>query len=236
MTEPDDVDIDQLIATSSLGDETSRRLRDRAPDTLLATLHARARLDDLRATVAPLTQTHAGAAAQPPTMPEPLHGREVRELAMVYGSDIAARQLLLQAGLPRERMPSEPDALSFWLEISTQVGHGLLQDGRRRILAAAARDYPANPVFAAGDPTDPPRLQFAAELGALRMAAGLTVREVARRADVPAGVLGDWLSGRHLPSKGASFRRVLRSLGVKEGEEEERWVRALERARNRSST
>lgn len=38
MTDADDTDIHQLLAGSSLGDDTSRRLRDRALDTLLKTL------------------------------------------------------------------------------------------------------------------------------------------------------------------------------------------------------
>ncbi|EFC81423.1 effector-associated domain EAD1-containing protein [Parafrankia sp. EUN1f] len=83
--------------------------------------------------------------------PESLRDGESREFARVFGRGAVAMRVLRDAGLPSERIPSiEGDAETFWVEISRLLGHGLLIDGRRRVLAAAAARFPANAVFAAG--------------------------------------------------------------------------------------
>ncbi|MCM3882877.1 effector-associated domain EAD1-containing protein [Frankia sp. R82] len=74
---------------------------------------------------------------------------ELRELAVIFGTGVGARQLLVAAGLPAERIPvAEGDAAAFWTQVSWLLGHGLIRDGRRRVLAAAARAFPGNRVFA----------------------------------------------------------------------------------------
>jgi hypothetical protein len=81
---------------------------------------------------------------------EPLTSIEIRELAAVFGWDVAARQLLVEAGVLSERIPPPgSDATSFWTTVAALLGHGLLRDGRHRILRTAARCYPANAVFGA---------------------------------------------------------------------------------------
>jgi hypothetical protein len=69
---------------------------------------------------------------------------------------VSARQVLESAGVRVSRQPAwaglTPSA--FWHEVNAKVGNGIIPEGRRRILAAAAAIYPANPFFrAAGDPS-----------------------------------------------------------------------------------
>jgi hypothetical protein len=63
-------------------------------------------------------------------------------------------QVLDAAGLERGRQPvwQARNAEQFWREVSALVACGILADGRRRILAQARRQRPANPAFAAGRP------------------------------------------------------------------------------------
>ncbi|MGH2873695.1 MAG: helix-turn-helix domain-containing protein, partial [Solirubrobacteraceae bacterium] len=93
-----------------------------------------------------------------------------------------------------------------------------------------------------GGPSPPPaagaperietRADLARALTALRAGSGLTVRELARRLDTPPATVGDYVSGRHLPSPAALdlFRGLLRECGVAE-EEFEGWVDAVTRLR-----
>lgn len=90
-------------------------------------------------------------AGDPTAGPESFTAREVQELARVLGGGTDARQVLVEAGLPAARIPLHgTDAASFWREVSARLGDGVLHDGRRQILEAAARRYPANPVFLGG--------------------------------------------------------------------------------------
>ena len=77
------------------------------------------------------------------------------------------------------------------------------------------------------------RAEFGAGLTALRVAAGLTVRELARRIDRPAGTLGDYLSGRHVPSPAQQslIVDVLAACGVRDRRDVEAWMAALRRVR-----
>jgi transcriptional regulator with XRE-family HTH domain len=61
---------------------------------------------------------------------------------------------------------------------------------------------------------------FAAALSALRRRAGLTVREVSRRTGIPAGTLGGYFSGRHLPAmtQPRVLADLLAALGVGDDE------------------
>jgi WD40 repeat protein/transcriptional regulator with XRE-family HTH domain len=76
------------------------------------------------------------------------------------------------------------------------------------------------------------RVDLARELTALRTRAGLTVRSLSRRLDMPAATVGDYFSGRHLPgiTQRAAFRALLRECGAAEAELQA-WMEALERVR-----
>lgn len=86
-------------------------------------------------------------------------------------------------------------------------------------------------------PADPGRVatqqDFGRELALLRLAAGLTVRQVARRAALPASTAGDYFAGRHLPppSQPDVLRRLLRACGVTDAEPLGQWQDAAARAR-----
>lgn len=76
------------------------------------------------------------------------------------------------------------------------------------------------------------RKQLAEALTRLRQSAGLTVREAARRLDVPAGTLGDYFSGRHTPSASqvTLYTDILRICGVAD-DDLAAWVDALTKVR-----
>lgn len=88
---------------------------------------------------------------------------------------------------------------------------------------------PPTPVAPAGIET---RADLARALTALRSRSGLTVRELAKRLDMPAATVGDYFSGRHLPGPAQQglFTAVLRECGV--GTDElDGWLDALTRVR-----
>jgi WD40 repeat protein len=74
---------------------------------------------------------------------------------------------------------------------------------------------------------------FGRELTLARQRAGLTVRQVARAAGLPASTVGDYFSGRHLPppSQAGLLERVLRACGETDQSRVVDWSRALSRAR-----
>ncbi|MGN6780806.1 MAG: nSTAND1 domain-containing NTPase [Marmoricola sp.] len=73
---------------------------------------------------------------------------------------------------------------------------------------------------------------FAEALAALRLRAGMSVREVSRAAGIPSATLGGYFSGRHLPSATQPdvLARLLTALGVEEAEQPA-WHDALRRVR-----
>lgn len=77
------------------------------------------------------------------------------------------------------------------------------------------------------------RAELAAALTKLRESAGLSVRDLARSIGAPSGTLGDYLSGRHLPSAAQlpMLRRALERCGVTDPDEIERWFGAIRRIR-----
>ena len=77
------------------------------------------------------------------------------------------------------------------------------------------------------------RAELAAALTKLRESAGLSVRDLARSIGAPSGTLGDYLSGRHLPSAAQlpMLRRALERCGVTDPDEIERWFAAIRRIR-----
>lgn len=76
------------------------------------------------------------------------------------------------------------------------------------------------------------RSDLARELTTLRVRAGLTIRELARRLDTPTATVGDYCSGRHLPgpAQQALFSAMLRECGVA-APELGGWLDALNRVR-----
>ncbi|WP_239311730.1 MULTISPECIES: TIR domain-containing protein [unclassified Frankia] len=113
-------------------------------------------------------------------MSERLTELEIRALAGAFATSLSAVQLLERAGVDRLEQPSWAPAqspLAFWVEVNNFLDSGGLPDGRRRILAAAAERYPANPVFAQAR-------DFAAGFSAAGTAAG---HGPAAAAGVPGG-------------------------------------------------
>ena len=84
---------------------------------------------------------------------------------------------------------------------------------------------------------DPDRIatqqDFGRELTALRRNAGLTVRQVARAAELPVSTAGDYFSGRHLPPDGRAEQLlgILRACGETDPAVLARWTSALQRAK-----
>lgn len=74
---------------------------------------------------------------------------------------------------------------------------------------------------------------FSAALSTLRARASLTVRDLARRADIPTSTVGGYLSGRHLPpaTQPELVARLLQALGVPADRHDE-WLEALWRVRS----
>ncbi len=73
------------------------------------------------------------------------------------------------------------------------------------------------------------RRDLACALTVLRLNAGLSVRELATRLDVPVATIGDYFSGRHLPgpSRFPLLRRVLAECGVVDEVAAQRWLLAV---------
>lgn len=77
------------------------------------------------------------------------------------------------------------------------------------------------------------RQELARELTYLRIRAGLSVRDIAGRLDMPTATVGDYFSGRHLPgpARVGSFRRLLAECGVADDEVAHQWLRAVARVK-----
>ncbi len=75
---------------------------------------------------------------------------EVSEFASVFSS-VSGANFLWQAGFPDAMTPSIAlNAGDFWAEVSRKLRNGAFPDGRRKLIAAAYRRYPANDAFAGG--------------------------------------------------------------------------------------
>ncbi len=89
----------------------------------------------------------------------------------------------------------------------------------------------------ADEAADPDRIgtqqEFGRELTAVRKRAGLTVRQVARLAELPVSTAGDYFSGAHLPADGRpeQLLRILRACGETDPAVLARWRSALQRVR-----
>src|SRR5690242_15793250 len=94
---------------------------------------------------------------------------------------------------------------------------------------SAAQDGPGQ----AGRYPDPARIaspqDAGRELTLARLRAGLTVREVAKRAGIPVSTAGDYFSGRHLPppTQPDLLPRLLRACGITAGAELQAWADAV---------
>lgn len=77
------------------------------------------------------------------------------------------------------------------------------------------------------------REEFAAALTLLRERAGLTVRDVARKVDVPPATIGGYFAGRHVPplKPPDQLARILSACGVGDTAEVHKWLDALGRVR-----
>ncbi|WP_239377480.1 effector-associated domain EAD1-containing protein [Frankia sp. Cj5] len=82
---------------------------------------------------------------------ETLTDEEVDAFAEIYCDLKEAASLLERAGLSRGRMPlSSENSQKLWRDIQRDLSHGMLIDGRRRLLAAALYEYPGNATFQKG--------------------------------------------------------------------------------------
>ena len=94
---------------------------------------------------------------------------------------------------------------------------------------SAAQDGPGQ----AGRYADPARIaspqDAGRELTLVRLRAGLTVREVAKRAGIPVSTAGDYFSGRHLPppTQPDLLPRLLRACGITAEAELQAWADAV---------
>jgi WD40 repeat protein/transcriptional regulator with XRE-family HTH domain len=89
----------------------------------------------------------------------------------------------------------------------------------------------------ADDPTspDPERIatqaDFARELKAVRVRAGLKIREIAKESGIAVATTGDYFSGRHLPSDLRQLSKILEACGERDPARIAQWEAALARAR-----
>ncbi|QXJ20197.1 CHAT domain-containing protein [Actinomadura graeca] len=83
-------------------------------------------------------------------MSDELTEAEIDAFARAYPS-VRAEKFLWGVGFPDRTMPSTVlNSGDFWSEVSRALANGALPGGRRRILAAAHRAFPAGEAFAAG--------------------------------------------------------------------------------------
>lgn len=137
MTDPDDTAIHQLLAGSSLGDDISRRLRDRSPDTLLKTL----RTDSRSPKDASAPDVILGSVRNVVTVRRMLLGAQLRRLREAAGATRAAAAHhirsseakigRLEQGRDRLRQRDAEDLLKFY---------GVTREAERASFLAMVRD------------------------------------------------------------------------------------------------
>ena len=105
-------------------------------------------------------------------MTQRLSDQEIEELARSYSTYSSAVHLLERAGMSRGRLPAyQGTSREFWWEVAFAVESGVIVDGRARILAHAAADFPVNRVFSAAVP--PAGASRGSPRGASRGSAGM---------------------------------------------------------------
>ncbi|MBL7509852.1 tetratricopeptide repeat protein, partial [Frankia sp. CNm7] len=78
-----------------------------------------------------------------------LTGRQVAALAGLFADQLAARQLLAEAGIPTEGLPwGSFVPRTFWTALSDELAAGVSAGGRDRLLNVLRARYPENDVFA----------------------------------------------------------------------------------------
>ena len=77
------------------------------------------------------------------------------------------------------------------------------------------------------------RQDFGQQLTLARETAGLTVRQLARKAGIPASTVGGYLTGRHLPERNPPdlLQRILRACGISDEDTVTQWQQAYWRMR-----
>lgn len=89
-------------------------------------------------------------------MTERLTDPELQALATAFRTPLVAAQLLDRAGLARTAQPHWAEGwtpIDFWREVAHLLGLGIVANGRRVLLRAAAEKFPANPAFQPGQPS-----------------------------------------------------------------------------------
>jgi hypothetical protein len=78
-----------------------------------------------------------------------LSDEEIDALAAAFNPGPAANVVLRRAGFPNAAVPASQglNGVQFWTLISNELENGIIQDGRRKVLAAALRDRPYNDVL-----------------------------------------------------------------------------------------
>ncbi len=71
----------------------------------------------------------------------------IGHLASVFDDESTAQALLDQIDFPRGHRPAFKTSALFWREIGREIDKGRVADGLERLRAAAAEEYPHNPVF-----------------------------------------------------------------------------------------
>ncbi|WP_394617033.1 effector-associated domain EAD1-containing protein [Lentzea sp. JNUCC 0626] len=86
-----------------------------------------------------------------------LSSLEIGHLARLYRTVQAARDVLLECGMPRElvfEIVHRGDVQVFWECASVLLENGVLVEGRKRLFETVRLSYPGNPLFA-GQPEQP---------------------------------------------------------------------------------
>jgi hypothetical protein len=82
--------------------------------------------------------------------PDGLSEDEIEALAEAYQSSVTIRVLLIRAGVRPELLPAFGDgvhARNWWTDVGAELRKGRVVGGGKKIMTAAARDYPGNAVF-----------------------------------------------------------------------------------------
>jgi effector-associated domain 1 (EAD1)-containing protein len=100
----------------------------------------------------PLNSEPTGHGQSVTSADGPLLAREVLALAASYPTADQALAFLLRAEVDASALPvfgGHRNALDFWTTVSAELGNGAVVGGRRRLLAAARTEFPAQPAFRA---------------------------------------------------------------------------------------
>ena len=75
--------------------------------------------------------------------------RALQEIIRIVCDEQSAKLLALEAGFPSQRLPAFTTSVAYWTTTAREARYGLLRDGVRAIIRAAAALYPNNGVFRA---------------------------------------------------------------------------------------